>query len=158
MNVRGAPGVVLYPVSRLFKYKGEGAIADPNWRPVNFSLPRGDGPGLLGGPGILPRGEETAENGEAGDRPRVLENGLPLVGPLRKGITKGVVKGVTKGGEVIKSGGGKIIKTGGDALKTGGGAILNTGEKILGKDEEEEEPPTPEEEELKPPKAVPVEE
>jgi len=159
MNLRGAPGVVLYPVSRLFKYKGEGPIADPTWRPVNFSLPRGDGPGLLGGPGILPRGESG--EGAGVERPGILENGLPIVRPLRKGITKGVVKGVTKGGKVIKSGGGKIIKTGGDALKTGGDAlktggdaILNTGEKILGKEDEKKE----ELEGLKPPKAVPVEE
>ena len=125
MNVRGAPGVVLFPVSRLFKYKGEGPISDPRWRPVNFTLPRGDGPGLLGGPGILPRNREPGENGAESKRPRILENGIPIVRPLRKGITKGVIKGVTKGGEAIKSGGEKI---------------LSTGEKILGKEEKEKAP------------------
>ena len=59
MNLRGAPGVVLYPVSRLFKYKGEGPMAAPDWRPVNFSLPRGDGRACLGRQGSC-RGSEAA--------------------------------------------------------------------------------------------------
>lgn len=125
MNLRGAPGVVLYPVSRLFKYKGEGPVGDPRWRPVNFSLPRGDGPGLFGGPGILPRRNSDPANAEEGKRPSILENGIPIVRPLRRGI----VKGVLKGGEAIKSGGEKILKTGGDAIKNTGEMILGTGEK-----------------------------
>jgi hypothetical protein len=139
MNVRGAPGVVLFPVSRLFKYKGEGSISNPTWRPVNFTLPRGDGPGILGGPGILPRNRNKGEGDDAmADegggiwRPRLLENGIPIVKPLRKGI----VKGVLKGGEILKDGGEAIIKTGGDVVK-------KTGEKILGKDEKEEDPAPP---------------
>ena len=137
MNVRGAPGVVLYPVSRLFKYKGEGDLYNPDWRPVNFTLPRGDGPGLLGGPGLFrdDEEEEAMADGRDPKRSRLLENGIPIVRPLRKGLVRGVVKG----GEMIKGGGEKIIRTGGGALKTGGEAILNTGEKIIGRGDDEKE-------------------
>ncbi len=102
MNLRGAPGVVLYPVSRLFKYKGEGPMSAPEWRPVNFSLPRGDGPGLLGGPGLLPR------NGDKdGKRTGLLGNGIPIVSPIGRGL----VKGVKKGGEAIRNTGEKLLGT-----------------------------------------------
>ncbi|MEM1060514.1 MAG: AsmA-like C-terminal region-containing protein [Verrucomicrobiota bacterium] len=35
-NVRGLPGAFLFPVSKLFEYKGTGKMADPEWEPVNF--------------------------------------------------------------------------------------------------------------------------
>ena len=121
MNLRGAPGVVLYPVSRLFKYKGEGSIRDPRWRPVNFTLPR------------VASEPENPEGEHAG----LLENGIPIISPIGKGLTQGVVKGVTTGGNVIKS---------------GGGLILNTGRKILGVGSKHQEEAAEEE----PPKAQPA--
>ncbi|CAN5419149.1 hypothetical protein BH23VER1_BH23VER1_32170 [soil metagenome] len=32
LNARGAPGIILFPVSKLFEYKADGTLADPNWR------------------------------------------------------------------------------------------------------------------------------
>ncbi|MGI9244379.1 MAG: hypothetical protein ACR2RV_26505, partial [Verrucomicrobiales bacterium] len=110
MNLRGAPGVVLYPVSRLFKYKGEGSMSAPEWRPVNFTLPRGDGPGLLGGPGLLSRGDSDREDGRRGDGKRsgILGNGIPIVSPIGRGL----MNGVKKGGEAIMNTGGRLLGNG----------------------------------------------
>jgi len=36
VNVRGLPGALLFPVSKLFEYKGTGSMAKPKWEPVNF--------------------------------------------------------------------------------------------------------------------------
>lgn len=36
MNARGAPGMVLFPVSKLFEYKGEGSLSQPAWHPKRF--------------------------------------------------------------------------------------------------------------------------
>ncbi|MFV1994250.1 MAG: AsmA-like C-terminal region-containing protein [Verrucomicrobiales bacterium] len=33
MNARGAPGLLLLPVSKLLEYRAEGTISDPQWRP-----------------------------------------------------------------------------------------------------------------------------
>jgi hypothetical protein len=33
VNLRGAPGLLLYPVSKLFEYRAAGSINDPGWRP-----------------------------------------------------------------------------------------------------------------------------
>lgn len=42
MNLRGAPGLLLYPVSKLFEYEANGTMAEPNWRPKYLSLPFND--------------------------------------------------------------------------------------------------------------------
>ena len=42
LNLRGAPGVLLAPVSKLLEFKGEGSITHPTWRAKNI-------PGLRGG-------------------------------------------------------------------------------------------------------------
>lgn len=49
MNFRGTVvSILFFPVSKLFKYKGEGTLDDPRWRPINFSLPkREDGTDLV---------------------------------------------------------------------------------------------------------------
>ena len=40
VNLRGAPGLLLYPVSKLFEYRAGGSISDPGWRPRILSRPR----------------------------------------------------------------------------------------------------------------------
>lgn len=35
---RGLPGLVLFPVSQILEYTGEGSVEDPKWRPRFFSL------------------------------------------------------------------------------------------------------------------------
>jgi hypothetical protein len=36
-KVRGLPGLVLFPVSEILEYVGEGSVGSPNWRPKYFS-------------------------------------------------------------------------------------------------------------------------
>lgn len=33
INARGIPGMILFPVSKLFEYSGEGSLSSPTWRP-----------------------------------------------------------------------------------------------------------------------------
>jgi hypothetical protein len=42
INARGIPGVLLFPVSKLFEYVSDGRMSDPVWRPKR--LPRGRDP------------------------------------------------------------------------------------------------------------------
>ncbi len=39
VNLRGAPGVLLYPVSKLFEYAADGTLPDPAWHPRFFAGP-----------------------------------------------------------------------------------------------------------------------
>ncbi len=39
VNLRGAPGLLLYPVSRLLEYEATGTVGDPGWRPKNLPRP-----------------------------------------------------------------------------------------------------------------------
>ena len=39
MNLRGAPGLLLFPVSKLFEYEAQGTMGEPAWRPKYLSLP-----------------------------------------------------------------------------------------------------------------------
>ena len=39
VNLRGAPGMLLYPVSKLFEYAADGTMADPAWHPRFFPGP-----------------------------------------------------------------------------------------------------------------------
>ena len=39
VNLRGAPGMLLYPVSKLFEYAADGSMADPAWHPRFFVSP-----------------------------------------------------------------------------------------------------------------------
>jgi hypothetical protein len=41
VNAKGIPGIVFYPVSKLFEYVSTGTVADPGWRPK--LIPRIDG-------------------------------------------------------------------------------------------------------------------
>ncbi|MEZ0276921.1 MAG: hypothetical protein ACAH88_18575, partial [Roseimicrobium sp.] len=36
-KVRGLPGLVLFPVSEILEYAGEGSVGSPEWRPKYFS-------------------------------------------------------------------------------------------------------------------------
>ncbi len=42
MNLRGAPGVLLFPVSKLFEYEAQGSMGEPSWRPKYLGLPFGN--------------------------------------------------------------------------------------------------------------------
>jgi hypothetical protein len=39
VNLRGAPGLLLYPVSKLFEYRADGTMSQPGWRPKHLSGP-----------------------------------------------------------------------------------------------------------------------
>ena len=41
-RVRGLPGLVFLPVSRLLEYKGEGTVGDAKWKPRLFGLTGSD--------------------------------------------------------------------------------------------------------------------
>jgi hypothetical protein len=40
VNLRGAPGLLLYPVSKLFEYRADGTMSQPGWRPKHLSRRR----------------------------------------------------------------------------------------------------------------------
>ncbi len=40
VNARGVPGILLFPVSKLFEYTSTGKLSDPKWRPKRFSIPQ----------------------------------------------------------------------------------------------------------------------
>ena len=42
MNLRGAPGIILSPLSKLFEYKATGTVNDPGWRSATLSAITGD--------------------------------------------------------------------------------------------------------------------
>jgi hypothetical protein len=42
MNLRGAPGLLLFPVSKLFEYEAQGSMGEPGWRPKYLGLPFGN--------------------------------------------------------------------------------------------------------------------
>ncbi len=88
MNFRGTvASIVFFPVSKLLKYKGEGTLDDPRWRPVNFTLPRRDDdqgtesePGSVA-EGISDKGEHPDEAPEPKERrflPKIPLPKLPL--------------------------------------------------------------------------------
>lgn len=39
MNARGAPGLLLYPFSKLLEYEAQGTLSEPNWRPKHLGIP-----------------------------------------------------------------------------------------------------------------------
>jgi hypothetical protein len=39
VNLRGAPGLILYPVSKLFEYRADGTLSDPHWHAKLLPLP-----------------------------------------------------------------------------------------------------------------------
>lgn len=43
VNAQGVPGVLLYPVSKLFEYVSDGKLSDPQWRPKNIPKMPGRG-------------------------------------------------------------------------------------------------------------------
>jgi hypothetical protein len=42
MNLRGAPGILLFPVSKLFEYEAQGSLGEPQWKPKHLGLPFGN--------------------------------------------------------------------------------------------------------------------
>jgi hypothetical protein len=51
INIQGIPGIIFYPVSKLFEYRSEGTLDDPRWRPklVPRLTPPRTRPGSRGG-------------------------------------------------------------------------------------------------------------
>ncbi len=43
LNLRGAPGLLLAPISKLLEFKGEGSVSQPTWRPKHIPGMRGEG-------------------------------------------------------------------------------------------------------------------
>ena len=39
MNLRGAPGLLLFPVSKLFEYEALGTMGEPGWQPKHIGIP-----------------------------------------------------------------------------------------------------------------------
>jgi hypothetical protein len=39
MNARGPLRLVGWPISKFLRYKGEGTLKEPKWKPINFSIP-----------------------------------------------------------------------------------------------------------------------
>jgi hypothetical protein len=39
VNLRGAPGLILLPVSKLFEYQADGTLSDPHWHAKHIPLP-----------------------------------------------------------------------------------------------------------------------
>ena len=60
VNLRGAPGMLLYPVSKLFEYAADGTLAEPSWNPRYWSSPFR----------VKPVAEPAAETIEKRDGPR----------------------------------------------------------------------------------------
>ncbi len=79
---RPVASIVFFPISKLLKYKGEGTLDKPHWRPINFSLPRRAADPDAKGPGVpveqtsSPQPSDGRETDDPGgrrkDRPRIL--------------------------------------------------------------------------------------
>jgi hypothetical protein len=67
VNARGVPGVLLYPVSKLFEYIADGKLSEPKWRPR--VLPKGPGRGAGTGLETEPA-DKTKPVPEKGPAPR----------------------------------------------------------------------------------------
>lgn len=49
INAKGLPGILLFPVSKLFEYTADGALDDPGWRPKILPAPGEPGGGAASG-------------------------------------------------------------------------------------------------------------
>ena len=64
INAQGVPGIIFYPVSKLFEYVSDGKLSDPQWRPR--ILPKGGGSN--GGKPAKPDGQPTRQTNEEAER------------------------------------------------------------------------------------------
>ena len=64
VNAQGVPGILLYPVSKLFEYVSDGKMTEPKWRPR--ILPKSGGRGSEGKPAP---GEDKKKEPSAGAKP-----------------------------------------------------------------------------------------
>jgi hypothetical protein len=102
MNARGPLRLVSWPISKLLRYKGEGDLSDPTWRPVNFTLPR------------------RRDDGSPGER--------PTIGGAVSAVPKATVDA---GSKVLGTGAQATIAVGSKALDAGGRA-LGVSAKVIG--------------------------
>lgn len=100
MNARGPLRIVSWPLSKLLRYKGEGPVSDPTWRPVNFSLPR-----------------RRDENGKVtpNSRPTVVQAIPAAVGAGAKATLGAGAKTLQTGAKVIGSGVKGVVELGSKA-------------------------------------------
>jgi hypothetical protein len=76
VNARGVPGVLLYPVSKLFEYIADGKLSEPKWRPR-----------------VLPKGGERGRGAEPGQPPAEKAKPAPQKKPApRPGGTSAKAK------------------------------------------------------------------
>ena len=95
MNARGPLRLVGWPLSKLLKYKGEGSLSDPQWRAVNFTLPRNRRLGQ--------------EEGPLG--PRLTQKVPKVVGAGTKGAVDLGSKALTTGAKVTRGVGARALGT-----------------------------------------------
>lgn len=126
MNAKGALRLVGWPLSKLLKYKGEGSLSDPQWRPVNFSLPRR----AEGEETILPAGrigQNVPKAIDAGGK--ALEAGTKVIGAGAK-LTRGVGEmAIGTSAKVTKDVGTKALETGVKVIETGTKGVREIGSK-----------------------------
>jgi hypothetical protein len=67
VNAQGVPGLLLYPVSKLFEYISDGKLSEPKWRPR-----------------VLPKGAERKREGEAKPEPADKEKPGAKKEPAKK--------------------------------------------------------------------------
>ncbi len=122
MSARGPLSIVSWPLSKLLRYKGEGPVSDPTWRPVNFTLPR----------------RRDADG-------KMLPNTTPTVVQAIPAVVGAGVKGTLGIGA-------KTLQTGAKVIGTGVKGVVELGSKardlipiprLIPRREKKEEPPEP---------------
>ena len=90
MNARGPLRLVGWPISKLLRYKGEGTLKDPKWKPVNFSIPLNiiaNGEKLISGSkvnGIIPEAINILPNAIGKSLKAIEALTLPAISPKKK--------------------------------------------------------------------------
>ncbi len=92
MNARGPLRLVGWPLSKLLKYKCEGPLDEPHWRPVNFSLPRGEDSGSLSSAVTsVPRTAVDVGERTLGAGAKIVGGGARVVGEGAKALGEGAI-------------------------------------------------------------------
>lgn len=92
INAKGVPGIILFPVSKVFEYVSDGTMSDPKWRPK--IVPKG----------FLDVGEGVQGVGES------IGDGLQGIGDGVQGIGTGIGRGIRGLGDGLQQGIGKGLQ------------------------------------------------
>jgi hypothetical protein len=84
VRVRGLPGIVFLPVSRLLEYKGEGTVGDPKWKPRLFGLTGSDKEGDRAAP-TKAQLDAAVRDAESGIREKIETGGEKSARPKPTG-------------------------------------------------------------------------